>query len=68
MGGQAHAEAFCMVVGGGIFRLVVAADAQTPSPPAANTQFDGTYAFVSSTRVNETYMLQDQIDSANVAK
>jgi hypothetical protein len=39
----------------GFFGLVVATDAQTPSPPAANTQFDGTYAFVSSTRVNETY-------------
>jgi hypothetical protein len=34
--------------------LLAAADAQTPSPPAV-TQFDGTYAFVSSTRVNETY-------------
>jgi hypothetical protein len=39
----------------GFFGLVAAADAQTPSPPAATTQFDGTYAFVSSTGVNETY-------------
>ena len=39
----------------GFFGLVVAADAQTPSSSAANTQFGGTYAFVSSTRVNETY-------------
>jgi hypothetical protein len=40
----------------GCFGLVVAANAQTPSPPAANTRFDGTYAFVSSTKVNETFM------------
>ena len=39
----------------GLFGFVVAADAQTASPPAATTQFDGTYAFVSSTRVIETY-------------
>jgi hypothetical protein len=39
--------------------LVVATDAQTPSLPAANTQFDGTYAFVSSTRVNETYTVKE---------
>src|SRR4051812_7981691 len=41
----------------GFFGLVVATDAQTPSPPAANTQFDGTYAFVASMRVNETYTI-----------
>jgi hypothetical protein len=52
----------------GFFGLVVAADAQTPSSSAANTQFDGTYAFVSSTRVNEPTLSQDQIDSAKVAK
>jgi hypothetical protein len=34
--------------------LVVAADAQTPSPSTASAQFDGTYAFVSATKVNET--------------
>jgi hypothetical protein len=39
----------------GFFGLVATADAQTASPPAANPQFDGTYGFVSSTRVNETY-------------
>ncbi len=39
----------------GFFGSVAAADAQTPSPPAATTQFDGTYAFVSATKVNETY-------------
>jgi hypothetical protein len=39
----------------GFFGLLAAADAQT-SPPAANTQFDGTYAFVSATKLNETYL------------
>ena len=34
---------------------LVAAVAQTASPPAANTQFDGRYGFVSSTKENETY-------------
>jgi hypothetical protein len=37
------------------FGLLAAADAQTASPPTAGTQFDGTYAFVSRTKVNETY-------------
>jgi hypothetical protein len=36
----------------GLVGFVVAADAQTASPPASATQFDGTYAFVSSTNVN----------------
>jgi hypothetical protein len=40
---------------GGFFGLLGAADAQTASPPAASTQFDGTYAFVSATKVNETF-------------
>ena len=31
------------------------ADAQTASSPPSNTQFDGTYAFVSVMHVNETY-------------
>ena len=31
------------------------ANAQTPSPPTTITQFDGTYAFVSSAKVNEIY-------------
>jgi hypothetical protein len=39
----------------GCFGFLAAAHAQTPSSPAATTQFDGTYAFVSSTKVNETY-------------
>jgi hypothetical protein len=29
---------------------------ESPSFPIASTQFDGTYPFVSSTKVNETYM------------
>jgi hypothetical protein len=44
----------------GFFGLLAAADAQTASPPAANTQFDGTYAFVSATTVNETFMGEEQ--------
>ena len=40
----------------GFFGLLGTADAQTSSPPAASTQFDGTYAFVSATTLNETYM------------
>lgn len=43
----------------GFFGLLAVADAQTPSPPAATTQFDGTYAFVSQTKVNETYAMRD---------
>ena len=39
----------------GFFGLVPAANAQTVAPSAANTQFDGNYAFVSATKVNETY-------------
>lgn len=38
----------------GFFALAAAANAQTPPAPAG-TQFDGTYAFVSSTKANETY-------------
>jgi hypothetical protein len=40
----------------GFFGLIPAANAQTASPPAATTQFDGSYAFVSATTLNETYM------------
>jgi hypothetical protein len=39
----------------GFFGLLAAANAQTPSPSTAGTTFDGTYAFVSATKVNETY-------------
>lgn len=35
--------------------LAVAANAQPPTPLTATTQFDGTYAFVSETKVTETY-------------
>ena len=54
MRGRAHAEApgwLCIIA---FFGLLAAAKAQTPSPPIASTQYDGTYAFVSSTKVNET--------------
>ena len=39
----------------GFFGLLAAANAQAPSPPTAGTQFDGTYAFVSVTKVIETF-------------
>lgn len=39
----------------GFFGLLAGANAQAPSPPAATTQFDGKYAFVSATKVNDTY-------------
>ena len=41
---------------GVLFGLLSAANAQSQSPLAATTQFDGTYAFVSATTLNETYM------------
>jgi len=50
-----HAKAHWMVVDCRIFGLLAAAYAQTPSPSAGNTRFDGTYAFVSATKVNETF-------------
>lgn len=37
------------------FGLGVAADAQTPSSQTAGSQFDGTYAFVSSTKLTEMF-------------
>src|SRR5260370_4550913 len=40
----------------GFVGLVGAANAQTPSPATATTQFDGTYAPVSATTLNETFM------------
>ena len=39
----------------GFFGLLATANAQTPSPPAPGTSFDGTYRFVSSAKVNPTY-------------
>lgn len=39
----------------GFLGFAAAANAQTTSLPAPNTQFDGTYAPVSAAKVNETY-------------
>jgi len=39
----------------GFFGLIAAAEAQTAAPPAAVTQFNGTYEFVSQASVNATY-------------
>jgi hypothetical protein len=40
----------------GFFGFLATADAQTPSPSTAGAQFDGTYRFVSSAKVNRTYV------------
>jgi hypothetical protein len=37
------------------FGSLAAANAQTPAAPTPVTKYDGTYAFVSATKVNETY-------------
>ena len=39
----------------GVFGFSAVALAQAPAPSTAATAFDGTYAVVSSTKVNETY-------------
>jgi hypothetical protein len=39
----------------GFFGLLATAEGQTQSPSPTVTAFDGTYAFVSATKVNETY-------------
>ena len=39
----------------GFFGLLATANAQTPAPSTAGTQFDGTYALVSSVKVTQTY-------------
>jgi hypothetical protein len=39
----------------GCFGVVAVAHAQTPAPTPTGTQYDGTYAFVSSTKLNATY-------------
>jgi len=39
----------------GFFGLLAAANAQAPSPSVAGTQFDGTYALVSSVKATQTY-------------
>ena len=38
----------------GFFGLLAAAGAQTSSSPSVSTEYDGAYAFVSATKVNET--------------
>ncbi len=43
----------------GFVGLLAAANAQTSSSASASTQLDGTYAFVSSAKVNETWMSWD---------
>jgi hypothetical protein len=53
--GQAHEKRVEWLGTVGFFGLISGANAQTPSPSTATTQFDGTYAFVSSAKVNETY-------------
>jgi hypothetical protein len=40
----------------GFFGLVAAADAQPPSSSTAVAQYDGRYRFVSSAKVNQTYV------------
>lgn len=41
------------------FGLLPGTAAQTGSAVAASPQFDGSYTFVSSTKVNETYMVRN---------
>jgi hypothetical protein len=43
----------CLV---GFFGLLAAANAQTPSSSTAGASFDGTYRFVSSAKVNATFV------------
>ena len=43
----------------GFFGLAVAADAQTPLSQTAGSQFDGTYALVSSTKLTETFIVPE---------
>jgi hypothetical protein len=40
----------------GIFAVASTALAQAPAPPAAGTPFDGTYGFVSATKLSETFV------------
>jgi hypothetical protein len=39
----------------GFFGLLATANAQAPSPSGATTSFDGTYRFVSSAKISQTY-------------
>ena len=50
---QQHTGWMCVFA---FFALLAAADAQAPASPTVSMQFDGKYAFVSSTKVNETFM------------
>jgi hypothetical protein len=52
------AALWCII---GLFGWVTAASAQTPMAPTAApvTKYDGTYAFVTQTMVNETYLAGD---------
>jgi hypothetical protein len=43
----------------GFFGLLTAADAQAPSPSTAGGPFDGTYRFVSSAKLNATYVTRN---------
>jgi hypothetical protein len=43
----------------GFFGLLAAADAQTPLPSTVRGPFDGTYRFVSSSKVNATYVTRN---------
>jgi hypothetical protein len=56
--GQAHAKARRMVVDYRIFRFDCCRGCADRIAPPATTQFDGTYGFVSATRVNETYAVK----------
>jgi len=47
---QKHIGWMCVFA---FFALLAAADAQAPASPTVSTQFDGTYAFVSGTKVGD---------------
>src|SRR5215469_15248531 len=47
---QQHTGWMCVFA---FFALLAAADAQAPASPTVSTQFDGTYAFVSGTKVGD---------------
>jgi hypothetical protein len=55
MGEQSRAKRFGWLWAVGIFGCSAVAMAQTPPASTAGTRFDGTYAFFSSTKLNETY-------------
>jgi len=55
MGRQTRAKSFGWLWVVGIFGCSAVVMAQMPPASTAGTQFDGTYTFVSSTKLNETY-------------